>query len=42
MTNDGNSRNTNQVELCAATIPEVDMVPANRNTPTNDRAMAIS
>ena len=42
MTNEGASRNTNHTCDCAATIPEVDMVPANRNTPTKDRAMAIS
>ncbi len=42
MRNEGSRRNTNQTSACAATIPEVDMVPAKRNTPTKDRAMAIS
>ena len=42
MTNEGSSRNTNHTCDWAATIPDVDMVPAKRNTPTNDSAMAIS
>ncbi len=28
--------------LCEATMPEVDIVPANRNTATIDRPMATS
>ena len=40
--NDGSSRNTNQVPSWAATMPEVDMVPAKRNTAANDNAIAIS
>ena len=42
MRNEGARRNTNQTSDWAATIPEVDMVPANRNTPTKDSAIAIS
>src|SRR5271169_5874245 len=40
--NDGSSTNTYQVPCWAATIPEVDMVPAYKNTAANDNAIAIS
>src|SRR5690625_3054276 len=40
--NDGSRMIPNQNCSCAATMPEVDMVPANRNTATNDSPMASS
>lgn len=41
-TKDGASSTTNHLSCCAATICEVDIEPANMNTATNDRPMAIS
>ena len=40
--NDGSSRNTYQTRSWAATISDVDMVPANRNTAANDSPIATS
>src|SRR5690625_2235645 len=40
--NDGSRMIPNQNCSCAATMPEVDMVPANSNTATNDSPMASS
>ena len=42
MMNDGARRTAYHQPLCALTICEVDMVPAHRNTATNDRPIAIS
>ncbi|CFS31942.1 Uncharacterised protein [Mycobacterium tuberculosis] len=42
MTNDGNNRKAYQTPSCAATICDVDMVPAIRNTVANDRPIATS
>ena len=43
MTNDGSSRmHVPAAASCAATICEVDIEPAYRNTATNDRPIAIS
>ena len=42
MTNDGANSTANHSDACAETIWLVDIVPAYRNTATNDRPIEIS
>ena len=42
MANDGSSVSPYQRCCCPDTMPDVDIVPAKMNTPTNDRLIATS